>query len=526
MKKGLIYSLVAGVVVAVGLMGVYLFGAVFNDSSTGEGVFGKSKSTEGQSKNEIIKNKQSKIFLTVMDGTELVKSVEGEMFGCNDKILPVVVGENLTPQEVLDKLLTYVDEDVELYNVFVNSGSPIQGKIAEGENGVKRIELSGEGLGGGTCDGPRITVQLTKTMEQFDGFKSMEIFFNEEPIGAYLSENDEELILLPPEGDKIYFGAFPDFGGPEDNVTTERIEKFNKLAGKPIKWAYFSNNWGRDGVKFPKEKIEVISNTGTIPFVRMMPRKNFDTAYDKTFSFQKIINGNFDDDFHQYAKDVQEYGSMVLMDFGLEMNGNWFPWSGAVNGGAVKTKYGNPEKADGPERFVDAYRHIVNIFREENVENVTWFFHPDVYSEPDVVWNQPKEYYPGDEYVDWIGVSAYGPQNPDEDYWDTFSVIMRDTQKGILAITEDKTKPLALLEFGVTDSHPLGRKTTWLTGAFNYILDKNSPVQFQAISPWHENWEEDDDLWATLRLDSSAGALATFKKFIANERFAGSEVVK
>jgi hypothetical protein len=245
MKKGLIYSLVAGLVVIAGLVGVYLFGAIFSDSSTGEIIFSKNKNTESQSKNTINKNKQSKIFLTVMNGTELVKSVECEEFGCNDKILPVVVGKNLTPQEALDKLLTYVDKDKSLYNVFVNSGSPIQGKIAEGENGVKRIELSGEGLGGGACDGPRITAQLTKTMEQFDGFENMKIFFNGESISSYLSEKDEELTLLPPEGDKIYFGAFPDFGGPEDNVTAERIEKFNKLVGKPIKWAYFSNNWGR-----------------------------------------------------------------------------------------------------------------------------------------------------------------------------------------------------------------------------------------------------------------------------------------
>jgi len=518
MKKGVIYSLVAGAVVIFGLVGVYFFGAVFSDSSTGENIFEKNWQAQKRDKNDGNK-KQTEIFLTVMDGTELIKTVDGEVFGCDDKLLPVVVGENLTPQETLNKLLSYIDEDNELYNVFANTETPLVGKIVNGKNGKKRIELTGEGLGGGMCDSPRITVQLVKTMEQFEGFENVEIFFNGEPIDKYLSENDEELTLLPPEGDKIYFGAFPDFGGPEDNVKAATIEKFNKLAGKPIKWAYFSNNWGRDGVKFPREKVEVISKAGTIPFVRMMPRKILDTAYDKTYSFQKIIDGNFDEELHQYAKDVKDYGSMILMDYGLEMNGNWFPWSGAVNGGGVKTKYGSPDKADGPERFVDAYRHIVDIFREENVENVTWFFHPDVYSEPNVKWNQPKEYYPGDDYVDWIGISAYGPQNPDEDYWDTFPEIMRDTQKGILEIT--KGKPRALLEFGVTDHHPLGKKSTWLAGAFKYILDKNSPVQFQAISLWHENWEEEDDLWATLRLDSSAGALATFKKFIADERFVG-----
>ncbi len=334
-------------------------------------------------------------------------------------------------------------------------------------------------------------------------------------------QTEPTIKLLPPDGDKIYFGAFPDFGGPEDYVTAKKIENFNKLVGKKIKWAYFSNNWGRDGVKFPRQKVEIIASTGTIPFVRMMPRKILDTAYDKTFSLQKIIDGKFDNELYQYARDVKDYGKMILIDFGVEMNGNWFPWSGVVNGGGVKTRYGDPQKADGPERFVDAYRHIVDIFRKESVKNVTWFWHPDVYSDPDVTWNRQKNYYPGDGYVDWIGISAYGPLHPQEDYWDSFPTIMKETQQRILEISDKK--PIALLEFGVTDHHPLGRKNRWLAGAFQYILNPQSPLQFKAISPWHENWEEDDNLWATLRLDSSPATLAVFKKYIANSRFIGAE---
>ena len=30
-------------------------------------------------------------------------------------------------------------------------------------------------------------------------------------------------------GDKIYFGAFPDFGGSEDKVTTKRLTDFEQL---------------------------------------------------------------------------------------------------------------------------------------------------------------------------------------------------------------------------------------------------------------------------------------------------------
>ena len=34
-----------------------------------------------------------------------------------------------------------------------------------------------------------------------------------------------------------------------------------------------------------------------------------------------------------------------------------------------------PNFPDGPERFRDAYRHIIDLFRKEGVKNITWCFH-------------------------------------------------------------------------------------------------------------------------------------------------------
>ena len=38
---------------------------------------------------------------------------------------------------------------------------------------------------------------------------------------------------------------------------------------------------------------------------------------------------------------------------------------------------------------------------------MTWFFHVDSYQPPDW-WAQVHWYYPGDDYVDWLGISDYG----------------------------------------------------------------------------------------------------------------------
>ena len=354
-----------------------------------------------------------------------------------------------------------------------------------------------------------ISIKENKTLEE-------NLTLELEKINQTIIKNEEvKKIKLLPIKDKIYFGAFPDFGGSEDNITKERINDFENLINKNITWAYFSQNWF-NGIKYPKKEIHIINNEGIIPFVRLMPRSDEEQFHkENNFNLDNIIKGKFDNELRQWAKDSKEDNIPLLVDFAVEMNGDWFSWSGYYNGANIKDGYGDKNYYDGPEKFRDAYRHIIEIFRNENVTHITWFFHADIYSNPELEWNQPKYYYPGDDYIDWIGISIYGPQNPNEDYWETFSEIIENRHNSIEEIS--KNKPLALLEFGVTDNHPLGDKSLWLKDAFETILN-NKYLSFKAISYWHENWEEEDDLFASIRVDSSKESLDMFKKLIKNKK--------
>jgi len=330
------------------------------------------------------------------------------------------------------------------------------------------------------------------------------------------SKSIDNLKLNPPSGDKIYFGAFPDFGGAEDKVTKKRLIDFEQLIERKPLWAYFSQNW-YNGIIYPKEAIDTINKQGIIPFVRLMPRSTQEQfVKEPKFSMSNIINGNFDKELRQWAKDAKAHDIPLLIDFAVEANGDWFGWSGIFNGKDTKDKYGDKNYYDGAERYRDAYRHIIDIFRDENVKHVTWFFHADMYSNPDKEWNRAKYYYPGDDYIDWIGVSLYGAQNPKENYWDSFSQILKERYKTIKEISTKK--PIALLEFGVTDNHPLGNKSEWLEDAFKTILS-GKYINFKAISYWHETWKESDDVLASIRIDSSDESLETFKYYIDNKKF-------
>ena len=335
-------------------------------------------------------------------------------------------------------------------------------------------------------------------------------------VGCSDSNSSTNTKLLPPLDDKIYLGAFPDFGGPEDLVTSKRIDDFEKLIDSNIVWAYFSQNW-YNGITYPKDAIETIYNKGITPFVRMMPRSSEEQfIVEPRFTMQNIINGDFDTELKKWARDAKANNIPLLMDFAVEANGDWFSWSGIFNGKETKDGYGDENYFDGAERYRDAYRHIITLFRDEGADNITWFFHADIYSMPEEEWNQAKLYYPGDDYIDWIGISLYGPQSPKEDYWESMSEILQNRYTSITEISSNK--PFALLEFGVTDNHPLGSKSEWLVDAFETIL-ANDYIQFQAISYWHESWEVDDDNFASIRIDSSVSSLETFKSYIQNPRF-------
>jgi len=330
-------------------------------------------------------------------------------------------------------------------------------------------------------------------------------------------QEEQKKVLLPPEEGKLYFGAFPDFGGSEETVTVQRIRSFETLAGKKIAWAVFSQNW-YSGIIYPKADIDAVVRSGATPYVRLMPRSDEIQGHaEQMFSMQHIIDGMFDEALRRWAQAAKRDGIALLMDFAVEANGDWFPWSGVFNGAAGTDGYGDPNYPDGPERYRDAYRHIINIFREENVTNVTWFYHFNLASLPDEPWNQPMYYYPGDDYIDWVGFSAYGPLQVTEEWEGLLFSEQLEANAGHIADLHTN-KPFAVLEFGMTDHHPQGDKSVWFDDAFTTILD-NPYITFRAINPWHEDWENEDETLSTLRVDSSPEVLATFREWIADERF-------
>ncbi|CAN5475222.1 glycosyl hydrolase [soil metagenome] len=333
-------------------------------------------------------------------------------------------------------------------------------------------------------------------------------------INSTLNAQNGGLKLLPPDEGYIYHGAFPFMGNTEDVVSKDRIEMFESAAGKKIAWVNFSNNW-YNGIIFPSNEVRLISSMGKVPYIRLMPRSDYNTFKpDALYTYDNILKGKFDKELHKWAADAGKTGIPLMIEFGTEVNGNWFPWSGIWNGGRTKS-FGDKDLADGPEKFRETYRHIIDIFRDEKAYNITWVYHPNGVSAPDESWNSVDAYYPGDDYIDWIGVSVYGSQHPGT-YWYEFDDIMSKSYNSMKKISTNK--PMAVFEFGVTEDPTVGNKAEWIVSALSSFISRRYPL-IKAISYFQTDFKNSDGTITDLKINSSESSQSAYRNLIQSILF-------
>jgi hypothetical protein len=176
-------------------------------------------------------------------------------------------------------------------------------------------------------------------------------------------------------------------------------------------------------------------------------------------SVSRVIQGDFDGYIRKVAVQVKGFGKPIMLtlfsEFNLQGAFAFGPKGrdGIDSADHICNEYGDRGWPDGPERVRDAFIHVIDLFRAEGVKNVTWFMYAGSnYMDPQhgdySPWLHPKYFYPGDDYLDWVGLSTYfiDPR------WkfkvnDEVTVISRALKPGYDAWGEVTKKPLYLPEF-------------------------------------------------------------------------------
>jgi hypothetical protein len=103
-----------------------------------------------------------------------------------------------------------------------------------------------------------------------------------------------------------------------------------------------------------------------------------------------------------------------------------------------------------PATFVAAWRHIVTLFRDQGATNVVWLWQVNSAS---AQTGPVRDWWPGAQYVTWVGVSGYY-YLPGDNFYNIFSPVVtaiRQFTHDPLLIAETAVGPQAGQSRGIND---------------------------------------------------------------------------
>lgn len=164
------------------------------------------------------------------------------------------------------------------------------------------------------------------------------------------------------------------------------ISEDYKSLSLPTGFKSFYLAWGD---KFPykeiKDKKDFILYITWEPYLKKEPQKSI---------LDRIASGYYDEYIKKMAISIKKYKKPVLLRWGHEPNGDWYSWSGFYNGKRT-------------ELYKKAWIRILDIIRKNGVDNVRLVFSVNGDDKPEESWNRFENYYPGDDYVDAVGLDIY-----------------------------------------------------------------------------------------------------------------------
>ena len=269
-------------------------------------------------------------------------------------------------------------------------------------------------------------------------------------------------------------------GFPKD---ASALDSFNRLVGTPARMVMWYE--GDETASFSAATADFVLAHNATPII----------TWDPWGSDPKsIIAGTYDAYMHRYLHAVAVWGKRVYLRPMWEMNGNWYAWGYGVNGNTA---------AD----LVAAWQHIVDIGREEGASNVRWVWSPNVLPSTGQTWGTPyAQIYPGDSYVDWLGLDGY---NSGGAAWRSLLTTFKASYDSITALS---AKPLMIAETASAEQD--GDKAVWIAQGLMLDLPTFMP-RVRAVTWFNINKEED---W---RVNSSPASLASFSDVAASQAFSG-----
>jgi mannan endo-1,4-beta-mannosidase len=309
----------------------------------------------------------------------------------------------------------------------------------------------------------------------------------EADVQDILMEGDDLSLTIPRDG-----MAFGIYYAPDQDYSSElaALEKRADLRFELI-MDYFPF---REPFSEYRGFIETRYDEGRVMLLTLQPflEKRADD-FKGSVPLLRIVNGEFDQLILEWALGLKDLNEPVFLRFANEMNGDWVEWCSWFYG------------LD-PDIYIYAWARVHAIFQEAGADNVHFVWNPHDRTYPDYDWNCPYLYYPGDDLVDWIGLTAYNNgvtrynekwRSFKECYGSLYDEYMERYSSKYFMITE-----FACNEIG-------GDKAAWIEDALGSFASDYPNIR---MAVW---WNGIDETWI-YDIDSSESSIEAFRAGISD----------
>lgn len=294
---------------------------------------------------------------------------------------------------------------------------------------------------------------------------------------------------------------------PGDEIA---VQAWRAKTGRlPAVWAIYQSWTGWN--QFPVKQAQLARALDASLLVTWEPcnSASSDASSDANWSCAAIVGGAHDAYIRSYARAAKSSGAPVVIRLAHEMNGDWYPW-----GTAYTSSFGR-NNGNQPSDFVNMWRHVVGLFRAEGATNVGWGWSPNVFcvngfNSPARQTSDLRALYPGDEWVDWIGISVYndGARRP----WRSCSQLLDGAYRVLTGLSD---RPLMIAELGVTEEGaPRGTsKAQWIESPLMTEIPRRYP-RVRLVNYFFRDKRGEGE--SNFRFDSSPDALGAFRRAAAS----------
>ena len=299
-----------------------------------------------------------------------------------------------------------------------------------------------------------------------------------------------------------YWGMYYD-GVPWD---MNKLVALETAINKNVSIIHWGQPWWHNGQYQPfyPNEFESVRLHGAIPMINWSSWDFSNGNNQPDFTLANIYNGKHDAYITQWATAAKAWGHPFFLRLNQDMNGQWgVHWSELSN-------------SNQPGDFVKAWKHVHDIFTAIGATNVTWVWCPTIVdTAKDTAVVPLATLYPGDNYVDWLGIDGYNWSIDNGADWKPFPVIFRQTYNELVQLSPEK--PIMIGE--TSSSENGGSKAAWITDTLKTRL----PLDFPKIRAlvWF-NWNENtSNLFWTI--ESSQASIDSFSSAIASDYYVSNQ---